>query len=200
MKTSLLVPIALLLVGCDSGPRVVVDASLGGRPVADLPFTLLPNNRDRLLDSLRRESADDAPALPQEVAQEIASLDSALARVPGDSAGLRRADSLRVVRTGLAARMDTARAEASAWEARLAQRADSLGMLAAEAAERSPAADTTDAAGRAVLSAGPGQSWLRASYVLPEAVMEWNVPVTLPGGQDSTVVRLDERNGRRVRG
>lgn len=197
MKTT--IPALLLLVAlaaCDDGPRVVVRASLDGRPVADLPVTLLPYDRDALQDSLRATDESDAAQLPQELLRDVAKLDSTIQRTPRDSAGTLRADSLRARRDSLAARADSA---ARAWEARLLHRADSLGRLRAEAEERSPAADTTDASGRASLPAEPGQVWLRARYVLPDAVMEWNVPVTLPAGQDSLAAVLDETNGRRLR-
>jgi hypothetical protein len=197
MKRSALV-LLLFAAACDAGPRIVVRASLGGRPVADLPLLLLPYDREAIQDSLRTADEDDAPSLPQELLREVAGLDSALARPATDSAGMARADSLRQRRTRLGARLDSARAKRTAWETRLTVRADSLGTEAASAADRESAVDTTDAAGRAELSATPGAAWIRASYVLPDAVMEWNVPVTLPAGQDSLVVRLDERNGRRV--
>lgn len=197
MKPSAIISFLIILAACDAGPHVVVRASLQGRPVADLPVTLLPYDRDGLQDSLRREAGDDAPALSQELLRKLAGVDSALARPAADSAALTRADSLRQERARLTARLDSGRQKVVRWEARLRTRADSLGRLQAEAAERSGASDTTDAAGRAELASSPGQSWARARYVLPDAIMEWNVPVTLPAGQDSVVLVLDERNGKR---
>lgn len=197
MKPSVTLTLALLLAAaCDAGPRVVVLATLDGQPVADLPLTLLPYDRERLQDSLRREAGDDAPTVPQELLRELAGLDSALARPAGDSAAVDRADSLRVLRDRLAARVDTARMDLQTFEGRLVQRADSLGRLGAEAAERIAAADTTDEQGRATFPASPGPSWIRGRYILPDAVLEWNLGVTLPAGQDSIVVRLDRSNAR----
>jgi len=196
MKTTIPALLLVALAACDDGPRVVVRASLSGRPVADLPVMLLPYDRDALRDSIRAGDDSDAAQLPQELLRDVAKLDSTLQRTPRASAGLARADSLRARRDSIAARADSA---ARAWEARLVHRADSLGRLRAEEEERSPAADTTDASGRATLPTAPGKVWLRASYVLPDAVIEWNVPVTLPAGQDSLAVARDESNGRRVR-
>jgi hypothetical protein len=196
MKTTILAPLLLVaLAACDDGPRVVVRASLNGRAVADLPVTLLPYDRDALQDSLRRGDESDAAQLPQELLRKVAQLDSALDRAGRDSAGIARADSLRARRDSIAARADSA---ARAWESRLLHRADSLGRARAEETDRTPSADTTDASGRAALAASPGMAWLRARYVLPDAVIEWNVPVTLPAGQDSIVAALDQTNARRV--
>jgi hypothetical protein len=197
MKQSALV-LLVLAAACDAGPRIVVRASLDGRPVADLPLLLLPYDREAIQDSLRREAEGDAPTLPQELLRELAGLDSALARPPTDSTAMARVDSLRQRRDRLAARLDSARIRLSEWEARLVARADSLGAATAESADRESAVDTTDAGGRAALAATPGTAWIRGSYVLTDAVVEWNVPVTLPAGQDSLVVHLDETNGRRV--
>lgn len=200
MKPSVMLTLALLLAaGCDSGPRIVVLAELDGRPVADLPLTLLPYDRERLQDSLRREAGDDAPTLPQELLRDVARLDSVLARPAADSAAMQRADSLRRVRDSLSVRLDTARAKAARWEERLHARADSLGRTTAAAAERGAAADTTDGSGRAELAASPGSSWVRGRYILPDVVLEWNVGVTLPAGQDSILVRLDRGNARALR-
>ena len=197
MKPSAIISFLIILAACDAGPHVVVRASLQGRPVADLPVTLLPYDRDGLQDSLRREAGDDAPTLSQEVLRRLAGVDSALARPAADSAALARADSLRQERARLTARLDSGRQRIARWEERLRTRADSLGRRDAEQAERGASIDTTDAMGRAVLAASPGQSWARARYVLPDAIMEWNVPVTLPAGQDSVVLELNERNGRK---
>jgi hypothetical protein len=199
MKPSLLVIVLCLgAAACDSGPRFVVRASLGGRPVAELPLTLLPYDRERLQDSLR-SADDDPPTLPQDLLRQLSGVDSALARPPADSAAMARVDSLRGVRDKLSARLDSARQRVARWEAALVRRADSVGTLQAEGEEREAAVDTTDASGRATLASTPGPAWIRARYVLPDAIMEWNVPVTLPAGQDSVVVQLDERNGRRRR-
>ena len=53
-----------------------------------------------------------------------------------------------------------------------------------------------DEHGRATFPASPGPSWIRGRYILPDAVLEWNLGVTLPAGQDSIVVRLDRSNAR----
>jgi hypothetical protein len=198
MKPSALVLVLVAgVAACDAGPQIVVHASLNGRPVAELPLTLLPYDRGHLQDSLRAAD-EDAPALPQDLLRELAGVDSALARPVTDSAALVRADSLRRRRDALAARVDSARARLTEWESRLVVRAESLGLATAEEEDRAASSDTTDAGGRAELAATPGRAWILARYVLPDAVMEWNVPVTLPGGQDSLLVRLDERNGRRL--
>jgi hypothetical protein len=198
MKPSALV--ILLLAGaaaCDSGPHIVVQASLGGRPVSDLPLTLLPYDRDGIQDSLRH-AEESPPELPQDLLRELAGVDSALARPAQDSAAIARVDSLRRVRTRLAARADSARQRVARWDSSLIARADSIGLAEAESQERHAAADTTDSSGHGTLEASPGKSWIHASYVLPDAIMEWNVPATLPAGQDSLLVRLDESNGRKV--
>lgn len=188
----------LLAAACDAGPRVVVRATLDGRPVADLPVHLLPYDRQRLQDSLRDALQEDAPAVPEELLGRLAGVDSALARPAADSAAQARADSLRTVRAGLAARADSARERLRAWEQEVALRADSLGLARADADDRLAASDTTDAAGRAALPASPGQSWVRARYILTDAVMEWNVPVALPADQDSVVLELNQGNARRL--
>ena len=55
--------------------------------------------------------------------------------------------------------------------------------------------DTTDAAGRAAFAADAGRWWAVSRYVLPDAVLEWTVPVRAKD-KDSVVVRLNRENAR----
>lgn len=184
---------ALLAAGCDDAPNVVVTAEREGRPVADLPVRLLPYDRRAILDSLAAAADRPEPAPPQELVRRFEALRRQRSLLPpGDSTAPRvdaalaaALDTLRAYQTAREAWADTVFAALpAAIEARMGR--SSLG-------ER---ADTTDADGRAAFAAEPGEWWVSATYVLPEAVLEWSLPVRVAEG-DSAVVRLDPARATR---
>lgn len=187
-----LIAVLALAAACgDEGPRVVVRAEIDGQPVADLPVRLLPYDRRAILDSLAEAMDLPEPGVSQDTVQKEDTVardtgrvkpgaDSAAARAAAPASPQARADSLRRARQAwldtLSPRFEKA-AEAKRGETGLVEQGD-----------------TTDAAGRAEMAAAEGEWWLSARYVLPDAELEWYVPVTLRG--DSVVVRLDRRNAR----
>ncbi|HEX8693139.1 MAG TPA: hypothetical protein VF746_12005 [Longimicrobium sp.] len=181
------------LAACGGGPKVVVHAALDGQPVADLPVRLLPYDREAVLDSLAGERGDTIPEVPQELLQRLSALQAreAQLRQRGDTVPA----AVRAERQALLARADSLRKARAAWLEKIREPYEEAVEKAAAAAGTGEKADTTDAAGRAELEAGElAKGWLVATYVLPETVLEWEVPVTLRG--DSTVVRLTRRNAR----
>ena len=192
MKRPLVVPALLLaLAACGGGPRVVVQASLEeGGPVADLPVRLLPYDRQAILDSLAADREEPEPRLSQELLQRLGAIqaEEAQLRQRGDTALGR----LRTERQGLLARIDSVRKARSAWLEKIREPYEEA--VEREASGLGERADTTDASGRAELPAEAGRWWISARYVLPETVLEWEVPVTVRG--DSVVVRLNRKNAR----
>jgi hypothetical protein len=177
----------LAAAGCGE-PQLTVRASLDGEPVADLPVWLLPYDRTALLDSLVQESDEAEPAIP---ASWVAELDT-LRRREASAAGDTVLAPIRARRHAVEARIDSVRAARRVWRERVHAPLDSLAAERMAELGRSARADTTGADGTARLSAGEGRAWIRAVYVLPEAVLEWNVPVTPQG--DSTTVALTREN------
>jgi hypothetical protein len=185
----LVLALALAAAGCN-GSQVVVEASLDGEPVAGLPVWLVPYDRAALLDSVVQELDQPEPVVPAELA---AAIDSLRRREEGT-----QNDSLRLVLAGrrraLEARVDTLRVARRIWRDDVYATFDSL----ARAREATPGSgarnDTTDARGRARIPADEGRYWVWSAYVLPDATLEWNVPVTVRG--DSAVVRLTRENAR----
>jgi hypothetical protein len=185
-------PLLLLAAACGSDPKVVVHAEVDGQRVADLPVTLLPYDRQAVLDSLAKAQETPEPLFPVELVQQFRKLEAEenAVRQRGDSAVARWTVQMRQVRT----RVDSLRAARKAWT-------DEAYADFEEAAEERVAAsglsvevDTTDAGGYSAFRAADGQWWVTARYMLPEAELEWNVPVAATG--DSVVVRLTRQNAR----
>lgn len=194
MKRALAVLALYTLAACSGGPKVVVRASLedgGGQPIGDLPVRLLPYDRQAILDSLARENDSPEPRLPQDVLQRLHALtaEEAAARPKGDTA-VRR---VQAERRALLARADTVRRAREKWLASV-QEDFEAGVKERTGTGTVERTDTTDAQGRAELPADAGKYWVVAQYVLPETVLEWNVPVRLTG--DSAVVRLTRDKAR----
>ncbi|HEV7587064.1 MAG TPA: hypothetical protein VGO40_02945 [Longimicrobium sp.] len=196
MKRSVWVLAVLVAApACGGGENVVLRASLdeaGAQPVADLPVRLLPYDRQGILDSLARESDSPQPKLPADAMDRLRSLQAEEARVKprGDSAVARVAAERRAYVAGL----DSIRKAREKW---LEARSEDF---ATAAKERNPhglgeLSDTTDAAGRASFAAHAGKWWAVSRYVLPDAVLEWAVPVRAKD-KDSVVVHLTRQNAR----
>jgi|SRR5215213_915748 len=189
MKRPLVVLAALLLAAaCGAEPKVVVRAELDGQPVADLPVRLLSYDRQAILDSLATAREEPEPRLPQDLLQRFAAVQAEEARLrqSGDTA-VRRVSAER---QALQARLDTLRKVRTAWLEKIREPFEE----AVEERGGGERADTTDASGRAELPAGEGKQWVVARYVLPETVLEWEVPITARG--DSTTVRLNRENAK----
>ncbi|HYJ78977.1 MAG TPA: hypothetical protein VEW03_05225 [Longimicrobiaceae bacterium] len=191
MKRPLWVFALLAAAACDSGPKVVVRASLDeGGPIADLPVRLLPYDRQAILDSIAAEREEPEPVLPQDVIQRLRAIQAEEARrAPGGDSALAR---LRAERLALTARADSFTKAREAWLADLREPYEKAKQAAL--GSDSERADTTDASGRAELEAGEGKWWLVARYVLPESVLEWEIPLAVR--PDSTVVVLTRANAR----
>jgi hypothetical protein len=197
MKRSVWVLAVLVAAqACGGGENVVVRASLddaGAQPVPDLPVRLLPYDRQAILDSLARANESPEPMLPRDAMDRLRSLQAEEARVKpqGDSAVARVGAQRRVY----LAQLDSIRKAREKWLED--QRED----FETAARERNPhglgeLSDTTDASGRAAVSADEGRWWAVSRYVLPDEVLEWAVPVRVRKDADSTVVRLTRKNAR----
>lgn len=184
--------LAAVLAACDDGPRVVVRASLDGRPLADVPVRLLPYDRRALLDSLAAAADAEEPALPQELLQRIRSLDAeeAAVKARGDTALAR----WTAERTRLRVQADAVGAARRAWADTVYKDFDLLAERRVAAAGLPAVADTTDAAGTAVLPADEGQLWVTLQYVRSAEELDWSVPVTVGEQTDSVVVTLTREN------
>jgi hypothetical protein len=180
---------------CGGGDNVVLRASLdeaGAQPIPDLPVRLLPYDRQAILDSLARDADSPEPKLPAGAIDRLRSLQAEEARVKprGDSAVAR----VTAERRAYVAELDSIRKAREAW-------LDSRRKDFEEAAKnRNPhglgeLSDTTDAAGRAAVAADAGKWWAVSRYVLPDAVLEWSIPVRAKD-KDSVVVRLTRENAR----
>lgn len=191
MKRPVWVFALIAVAACDSGPKVVVRASLDeGGPIADLPVRLLPYDRQAILDSIAAEREEPEPVLPQDVIQRLRAIQAEEARraTGGDSA----LAGLRAERQALLVRADSFTKAHEAWLADIREPLERA-VQAARGSE-TERVDTTDASGRADLEAGEGRWWLVARYVLPETVLEWEVPVIVR--PDSTVVALTRANAK----
>jgi len=191
MKRSLWVTALLLsAAACHGGNNVVVRASLGeggAQPVGDLPVLLLPYDRQAVLDSIAEDNDSPEPKIPRDAVTRLRSLQAAEAAVKakGDTA----VGAIEAQRRTLLAQIDSIRTAREAW---LKDNRDDYD----KAVEGRPAkTDTTKANGRAGFGADPGKYWVSARYVLPDAILEWSVPVTVTK-HDSVVVRLTRRNAR----
>ncbi|HEX2204513.1 MAG TPA: hypothetical protein VHG91_14475 [Longimicrobium sp.] len=192
-RTPVLLALLPFFAACGSDARVVVHATVDGRPVTDLPVRLLPYDRQAILDSISGALERPEPTVPAELLQQVRSLGAATGpgKPPGDTAAARAAAQNA---QALRARVDSIARARQAW-------ADTVFKLYEEVARtkqgelgRAEEGDTTDTAGRAVLGADEGKSWVVARYVLPQRELEWNVPVTLRG--DSVVIRLTRENAK----
>jgi hypothetical protein len=181
---------------CGGGSdNVVVRASLdeaGGQPVADLPVRLLPYDRQAILDSLAAEDEQPEPGFPPGALDRLRSLQAAAAAVKpaGDSAPARAAAQRRA----LLAQYDSIRKARDKW---LEDRREDFEQAVKERTSRTGFVeknDTSDARGRAGFSVDAGKWWVVARYVLPDEVLEWQIPVT--ARDDSTVIRLTRKNAR----
>lgn len=177
----------LAAAGCGE-PQLTVRASLDGRPVADLPVWLLPYDRAALLDSLVQESDEPEPAIPAALIAELDTLRQREVAAVGDTL----LAPLRARRRAIEARIDSIRTARRAWREQVHAPFDSLARVREGEAGHPSRADTTDAAGRAALPGGEGRFWLWAVYVVPEGVLEWNLPLTLRG--DTATVALTREN------
>lgn len=196
MKRFVWVLAVLAAAGCGGGDNVVVRASLdesGGQPVPDLPVRLLPYDREAILDSLAKEADSPEPRIPADALERIRSLQAEESRVKprGDSAVRRVAAQ----RAAYVAQLDSIRGARAKW---LEARREDFEEAARERnSENLPElSDTTDAAGRAAFAADAGKWWAVSRYVLPDAVLEWSVPVRVREGQDSVSVQLTRKNAR----
>jgi hypothetical protein len=184
--------LAVAVTACGAENNVVVRASLdqeGATPVGDLPVRLLPYDRTSILDSLAAEG-DTLPELPAGASDSLRSLQAEASRVKpqGDSVVAR----VEARRTALLARFDSIGRAREAW---LEEHRKDFEKAASRAAHGlNELSDTTDARGRAAFAAEPGKWWVVASYVLPDRVLEWSVPVT--ARKDSVVVRLRPSNAK----
>lgn len=189
--------LALLVAAAACGgdqDNVVVRASLGPggtQPVPGLPVRLVPYDRRAILDSLAEESGDTIPAYPADAMERLRMLQAEAARVKprGDTAAAR----VEAQRRAYVAQLDGIRKARAKW---LADRQEDFEAAVKQRTSVGEKADTTDAQGRASFAVEEGSWWVISSYVLPDAVLEWQRRVTLPGKGDSTVVRLTRERAR----
>lgn len=196
MKRFVWVTALLAAAACGGSENVVVRASLddGGRqPVGDLPVRLLPYDRQGILDSLGTENEDPEPRIPKAVTQRLRSLqaEEAAVKARGDTAVGR----IQAERHALQAQVDSIRKARDKWLADVREDFEKAVQERLGHSGLTEKADTTDPRGRAGFEADPGKWYAVARYVLPDAVLEWQVPVTAHKG-DSTVVHLTRRNAR----
>ncbi|HSU16416.1 hypothetical protein [Longimicrobium sp.] len=186
MKRSVWVAALLAAGACGGGDNVVVRASLDGQPVGDLPVRLLPYDRQAVLDSIATESGTPEPKIPGASVQRLRTLqaEEAAVKARGDTATGR----IEAERRALLAQIDSIRRARDRWLHDVDK--DFQEAVKGSGDEH---ADTTDTSGRASFGVDAGKWWAVSRYVLPDAVLEWQVPVTARKG-DSTVVRLTRRN------
>ena len=192
-RTPVLLALLPLLAACGSDARVVVRATLDGRPVTDLPVRLLPYDREAILDSISGALELPEPTMPADLVRQLRSLGAAAGpgKPPGDTAAARAAVQTR---QALRARADSITRARQAWSDTVSKLYEEVARTKQSELARAEEGDTTDTAGRAVLGADEGKSWVVARYVLPGRELEWNVPVTLRG--DSVVIRLTRENAK----
>lgn len=187
MKRSVWLVALLATAACGGGDNVVVRAELDGQPVGDLPVRLLQYDRQGVLDSLAAENGTPEPKIAGSAVERLRSLraEAAAVKAKGDTAALRR---IEAERRALLAQVDSTRRARDKW-------LHDVDKDFQEAVKGTPAehADTTDAAGRASFGVDKGKWYAVSRYVLPDGVLEWQVPVTTREG-DSTVVRLTRAN------
>jgi len=196
MKRLLLLAACLAAAGC-SDSKVVVHATLaqGGQPVADMPVFLLPYDRQALMDSLVKASDEQEPAIPAALVTQLESLSARERQM--SAAGDSTVRGVRAQRAAVQAQVDSIRVRRLRWRQRVFEPFDSISAAKMAELGAGAATDTTDTSGRAAIAADEGRFWIYASYVLPDATLEWNVPVNVRG--DSTVVRLTRENATQRR-
>ena len=181
---------------CGGGKNVVVRASMdefGAQPITDLPVTLVPYDQNAILDSLARDDSLPQPKLPRDAVERLRSLQAgeSAVKAKGDTAGVRKFEEER---RAYLAQLDSIRKARDAWmkdvqddynDALKDWNPHGYGVLT----------DTTDKRGRAPFAAEKGKWWVVARYVLPDAVLEWSVPVTAQK-KDSVTVHLTPHNAR----
>jgi hypothetical protein len=187
---------AVAVAACGGGKNVVVRASMddaGGQPIADLPVTLVPYDQNAILDSIARDDSMPQPRLPKDAVARLRSLqaDESAVKAKGDTAGVRR---IETERRAYLAQLDSVRKARAAWIKDVQDDYDSA-LKDWNPHGYAVLTDTTDRRGRAPFGAEPGKWWVVARYVLPDAVLEWSVPVTAQK-KDSVVVRLSPKNAR----
>lgn len=173
-----------------SHDNVVVRASLGpegAQPVGDLPVRLIPYDRRAILDSLAKDSGEPEPAYPDSALERLRMLQAEAARVKprGDTAVAR----VEAQRRALVVQLEAVRMARDKW---LEARREDFEQAVKERTSRTgftEKVDTTDATGRASFKVDAGRWYAVSRYVLPDAVLEWQVRVNAEEG-DSTVVRL----------
>jgi hypothetical protein len=189
MKRSVWMVALLAGAACGGGGNnVVVRAVLDGQPVGGLPVTLLSYDRQAVLDSIADDQGVPEPKMPATAVQRLRSLQAEASAVKqkGDTAALGRIEAQR---RALLAQVDSVRKARDKWQHDMDEDFQkAVGSLPAHT-------DTTDATGRASFGADAGKWYAVSRYVLPDVVLEWQVPVTARKG-DSTVVRLTRRNAR----
>jgi hypothetical protein len=196
MKRFVWMAALLAVAACGGSDSVVVRASLGdagAQPVPDLPVRLLPYDRQGILDSLGLENEDPEPKIPRSMTQRLRTLqaEEAAVKARGDTAVGR----IQAERRALMAQADSIRKARERWLASMREDFEKAVEERLGHSGLTEKADTTDAAGRAGFAADPGKWYAVARYVLPDVVLEWQVPVTARDG-DSTVVRLTRKNAR----
>ncbi|MBW3570735.1 MAG: hypothetical protein KY467_06485 [Gemmatimonadetes bacterium] len=196
MKRLLLLAACLAVAGC-SDSKVVVRASLaeGGQPIADLPVFLLPYDRQALMDSLANDAGQPEPAIPAALITQLESLNARETQLA--AAGDTAVRQVRAQRAAVQKQVDSIRASRREWRQQVFAPFDSVSRAKMAELGVGTATDTTDARGVARLAADEGRFWVYAAYVLPNLMLEWNVPVTVRG--DSTVVRLTRENAKERR-
>lgn len=188
--------VLLAAAACGGRNNVVVRASLdeaGSQPISDLPVRLVPYDQQAILDSLAQADSTPQPRLPSDALQRLRSLaaEEAQVKAKGDTAGVSR---VQVQRKAYLAQLDSVAAARQAW---LKDEQSDFDDAVKDWNSKGLAekTDTTDARGHAVYKAAPGKWWAVARYVLPDAVMEWSIPVTA-SKKDSVVVRLTPANAK----
>ncbi|HYH78749.1 MAG TPA: hypothetical protein VEX86_03110 [Longimicrobium sp.] len=191
--------LALLVAAAACGgetENVVVLASLGPegtQPVADLPVRLLPYDRRAILDSLGAEDESPLPRYPEGALEQLRMLQAEAARVkPRGDTAVARVEARRRALVAQLAAIRTARAR---W---LEERREDFEAAVKERTNRTgftEQSDTTDARGRAGFAVDPGRWYAVSRYVLPDAVLEWQVRLNAES-TDSSMVRLTRQNAR----
>ncbi len=140
-----------------------------------------------------QESDEPEPAIPAELIARLDTARSRAARPAGDTllAGL------TAERRALEARIDSIRVARRAWRDRVYAPLDSLARLREEELGTGARSGNTDARGSVAFAADEGRFWIWSVYVLPEATLEWSVPVVARG--DSTRAALTRENARERR-
>jgi hypothetical protein len=164
------------LVAC-AEPSTVVTASIQRadgteRPAAELVITLLPYDRDSVVAAL----SATGPARP-DTAELMALLDSLRRTYRADGGR----DAMTRLQGRIAPRIEALRAAQAAWRSQTFRAYDSATYALIRRIARDPFADTTDAAGIAVVTPPKGgRWWVTASLWDPSdpwSEWYWNLPL-----------------------